>query len=425
MKRSTWAAAILAAVVMLIAACSSSSGSGGSSSSGASAPTVNSKLTGAPIVIGSICSCSGPQSAALVLLKGTMNAWVSWTNAHDGVNGHPVKLIFKDDGLDPAAGLAAAKTLVEQDHVMAIVGEASSVDANWASYVQSKGVPVVGGTSFESSFFSNPDFYPSGTSVPVLSIGQFLTMKKLGLKHFGVMYCAESPVCAQLGQLGTLGSALTGGTISSKAISVSATSANYNSQCLAMKSAGVDGLEVASNSTVVTRVTDACAKLGYKPKPISTNPTFAPDWLKDPNLDGAMVVSTNANYLDTAVPGVKDFLDALSTYAPSVKSSPQFSFDTLYGWSGGQLFAAAAKAANLSSTSTPADVKKGLYALKNETLGGIASPLTYTEGQPTLVSCYFTNEVKGGKLVASDGDTPSCLPAAQVKTLAGVLKAAG
>ncbi len=54
-------------------------------------------------------------------------AWASWTNAHGGINGHPVKMIVKDDAPEPVGGAAVAKELVEQDHVMAI-GDYSLVD---------------------------------------------------------------------------------------------------------------------------------------------------------------------------------------------------------------------------------------------------------------------------------------------------------
>lgn len=419
MRRSTRALAAVAALPLIVTGCSSSSSNGS-----AKQAVTNPKLTGAPIVVGTIGSFSGPQSAALALLPQTMQAWESWTNAHNGINGHPVKLIIKDDGSDPATALKDAKELVEQDHVVAIVGESSLVDATWASYVQQQGVPVVGGISLETPFLTNPDFYASGTSVPVMMVGELAEMKARNLKHLGVMYCAESPVCAQLGGLAQLSSQLTGGTIKTTTASVAATSPSYDAQCLTMKNANVDALMVGANSTVVTRVADACANLGYKPITINESPTFARDWLSDANLDGAVLISPNANYVDAAVPGVKDFLAALSAYAPNVQGSPQFSYDNIYPWAGGQLFAAAAKAANLSSTSTPADVKKGLYALKNETLDGIAPPLNFTPGQPSMVPCYFVTQMKSGKLISA-GTAPQCLSATQLQGLATALKALG
>src|SRR5207244_2406121 len=95
----------------------------------------------------------------------------------------------------------------------------------------------------------------------------------------------------------------------------------------------------------------------------------------------------------------------------------------IFPWAGGQLFAAAAKAANLSADSKPADVKRGLYMLKAETLNGIAPPLSFVEGQPGLPSCFFNTAVKSGKLVTTDNGTPTCLSAAQVQGLGAALKA--
>ena len=74
------------------------------------------------------------------------------------------------------------------------------------------------------------------------------------------------------------------------------------------------------------------------------------------------------------------------------------------------MFEAAARAAKLTPASTPADVKKGLYALKNETLGGFSSPLNFEPGQPTQVPCTFVMGVKAGALTAPRGDKPLCVP---------------
>jgi branched-chain amino acid transport system substrate-binding protein len=66
-------------------------------------------------------------------------------------------------------------------------------------------------------------------------------------------------------------------------------------------------------------------------------------------------------------------------------------------------------------------VKKGLYALKNETLGGVAPPLTFTPAKPAFIPCYFTEQVKGGKFASLNGNKPTCLTAAQSTALAAAL----
>jgi branched-chain amino acid transport system substrate-binding protein len=104
---------------------SSSSSSGGSSSSGSSdtskcgsKPGV--KATGTPINIGTIDTkqpgtdfSDGPNM---------ITAYYNCVNANGGVNGHPVKLFVEYDQTQPAQIAAAAKKLIQSDHVVGIVG---------------------------------------------------------------------------------------------------------------------------------------------------------------------------------------------------------------------------------------------------------------------------------------------------------------
>jgi hypothetical protein len=76
---------------------------------------------------------------------------------------------------------------------------------------------------------------------------------------------------------------------------------------------------------------------------------------------------------------------------------------------GRPVFQAAAKAADLSPTSTAADVKKGLYDLKNETLGGLAPPLNFTPGKPAFANCYFTFKVENGQYVSLNNGHSNCV----------------
>ena len=48
-------------------------------------------------------------------------------------------------------------------------------------------------------------------------------------------------------------------------------------------------------------------------------------------------------------------------------------------WASGELFKAAVDASG-SGPVTSASVKRGLYALKNETLGGLSGPLNFVPG---------------------------------------------
>ena len=93
--------------------------------------------------------------------------------------------------------MAIVHTLVQQDHVVAIVAENSIVDAAWASYVQQQKVPVVGSAIFNIVYEENPDFFSPGETTVSGSYSTLAAAKKLGDTKFGLLYCAEAAACAQ------------------------------------------------------------------------------------------------------------------------------------------------------------------------------------------------------------------------------------
>jgi branched-chain amino acid transport system substrate-binding protein len=367
-----------------------------------------------------ICSCSGSQQASLGDNGTAIQAWAKWVNAHGGINGYPVRVTVMDDGENPATGLDYAKELVTRDHVIAVVGESSLVDAAWANYIASTGVPVVGGVPQEAPFLTNPDFFPSGAQLSLVG-GVSALARSVGKHHLGVFYCAEAPICAQAvpparGVARRLGMIVTAGAIAASAPS-------YAAQCLAAKGAGVDAIWVADTAPVVQRFAADCKQQGYDPLEVGELGSATTAWLTDPNLSGILLTANNADTYDTSLPGLKAFYAALRQYAPGILTSSTAveKPNTIFAWAGGLLFQAAAKAARLTPASSPADVKRGLYALKNETLGGIAPPLTFTPGRATFVPCYFTDELKGGTFVPSNGGKPSCLSRQETAALVASL----
>ena len=78
-------------------------------------------------------------------------------------------------------------------------------------------------------------------------------------------------------------------------------------------------------------------------------------------------------------------------------------------WAAMELFGTAVKAGGTGPV-TSASILAGLYTLKDETLGGLAPPLTFVKGQANLHNCYFVIGITGGKFVAPNGITPSCAP---------------
>lgn len=404
-------AALALGAILLLSACGASDGDSGASAS---------KPPGDPIVLGVIGSYSGSQAASIGLADEGTQVWADAVNDSGGINGHPVELVIKDDAGDPAKSLQSVKELVEEEKVMAIIANNSLVSSSWADYVTEKGVPVIGGNPTESVFFSNPNFYPIGSNVVTMIFGQFEQMKKAGLQKMGLLYCAESPTCASLEGLAGGLAGVAGDVEVVAASKVSATQPLYSAECLAMKDAGADALFVGHNAAAVVAITGGCAKAGYDPVDVNQATVVSSQTLTAPQLNGTLLTGPDVTQTDTSVPGNKEMEDAIKKFQPDMIDDPQYTPNVQWAWLSGKMFEKVAELANLGPTSTSADVKKGIYMIKDETLGGVAPPLTYTEGQPTFLDCWFNMTIEDGKMVM-DGLDPQCLTPDQLEGITTAL----
>jgi branched-chain amino acid transport system substrate-binding protein len=98
----------------------SAAASGSSTSTSSCGPKPGVAATGSPINVGTIDTkqpgtdfSDGPNM---------INAYFACVNANGGVNGHPLKLFVEYDQTQPAQVAAAAKQLIQTDHVVAIDG---------------------------------------------------------------------------------------------------------------------------------------------------------------------------------------------------------------------------------------------------------------------------------------------------------------
>jgi branched-chain amino acid transport system substrate-binding protein len=98
----------------------SSSSSTGSTSTSSCGPKPGVKATGTPINLGSI-NTKQP-GTDFTDIANMAQAYFTCLNANGGVNGHPVKLFVQTDQTQPAQIAAAAKQLVQTDHVVGMVG---------------------------------------------------------------------------------------------------------------------------------------------------------------------------------------------------------------------------------------------------------------------------------------------------------------
>jgi len=404
--RTLIAAAAALTLALGVAAC----GSDSDDSTGSSQASAAVKLPpGDPIVIGSIGSYSGPQSASLGAADETIKAWQDHTNAEGGINGHPVKLVVVDDAGNPTKAAQLVKQLVEQDKVQAIVGATSTVTESFQEYTSSKGVPVIGSAEFQQDYTTNPLFFPTGTQAVMFDYGLLVEAKKAGVTNIGVLPCAEVAACS-LGVKLFQGLAQIVGVEVSYTQKITATQPSYTSECLAAKSKGVDGLAIIQNSQTVLRAATQCAQQGYEPKQLNVSATTGLAWEDQPSMEGVITTQSNPVLADESIPALKTFHEALDKYAPDVADGEQYNEIDSSVWAGGQVFKLAAERGKLTPKSTPADVLKGLYTFKNETVDGVAPPLTYVKGKPSFVTCWFPQTIKSGKFTPlTQGAKPNCI----------------
>jgi branched-chain amino acid transport system substrate-binding protein len=369
--------------------------------------------TKSTVVIGDLCSCTGPEASTISQTTATMQAWASWVNSHGGLAGHPVKLVVQDDNYSPVQAIAAANTLIDTDHVIAIFDN-SDEDPSWGPVAQKADVPVLGGQETDSGW-QNADFYPAGASFNYTGPVGDIVAKKAGVKKEADLYCVEVTICAPTKQGVTLAAHYGIKFVYTSGISFAAP--NYSAECLAAKQAGATAMSVGDASSIVDKVVENCAAQGYTPLELSSDGTVAIAWLDIPGMNGNIDTQSDLPWF-VHNSATKDMYAALAKYAKGVTTGQNFGEVVLQSWSDGALLQAAVATAKPSGALTSAVIKKGLYALPSgETLGGLAPPLHFVKGKPANNSCFFVMGVKHKKFVELNGGKTICAPLVKAGTL--------
>jgi len=405
--RVSWRLGLVTMAMVIAAATAGVTGASASGSPAAAKPT---KST---IVLGWVGDTSSVQGSAGQDTRAAVLAWAKWINANGGVAGHPVNVIAKDVGTDPAKTESTVKDLVENQHVVAFVGNAaSSTDSVYKQYLIDQNIPIVGGQAYSSAMANDQLLFPASPGVITSVWMQPYAASQANAKQLGLFWCSSNPACA--GAVGLYKNFATdvGATLVFDQ-KIDDTASDYTANCLAAKSAPANSIAVAAGASQGTRIIQSCARQGYNPLYVVPASAYQDVLLKLAKAGTLKHLSVPSDtFLWFPNPGnksstsFKNYLAALKQYAKGTAPGPP----SALGWISGQLFAAAGK--NFGDTVTNEDVLTGLYALNGETLDGLApQPLTYTKGKFTTVSCFFMAALKGTKLEAVDGGKPACKPA--------------
>jgi branched-chain amino acid transport system substrate-binding protein len=360
--------------------------------------------TGSTIVIGNVGDYSGIVGSVLHMGGPMAQVVARHINDTGGLNGHPVKMLVADAAGDPSRALSIVRDMVENKGVVAFMGNLWVLSASGArSYLEQKKIPAIGGDVATAMWFKSPMFFPQASSFPTMAVGSVKTMADLGYKKIALGYCAEVEACKIYHDEGTARAASVGAEIVYTA-QVSLAQPDYTAECIQAQRSGAQALMLGVDSTALSRFARSCFQQGFKVPIVTASLATIASTTKDPNLEGLLSPVGTFPYVANDLPAEGEYAAAIARYAPTLEQSSA----TSAVWVSGALLREVSKA--LPPTVTPADFLKGLYQIKNNTLGGVAPPLTFIEGKPAPdFTCYFIQKIVGGKFTAPQGSKQTCL----------------
>jgi branched-chain amino acid transport system substrate-binding protein len=394
----------------------SASGSAGSGSSSGGSTTPGAPTPGAPaaagadkppVVIGNVGDYSGIIGT---LMKGgnVMAAVVArYINEHGGLSGHPVQVVTGDAGGDPARALSIVRDMVENKGAVALMGNLWVFSGGGPrSYLEEKKVPVIGGDGTMRVWDESPMYFSSGSPYPAMSLGAVKGLADLGHKKQAIIYCVEAEQCGVWRNIAKQRAAQFGVEIVYEA-QVSLAQPDFTAECIQAQRNGATGVQSAVDGPSIARLARACAQQGYKPQYMGISLAIIDSISNEPALEGLFAPQGNFPFTSSSTPYEAEYQEIRQKFAPSLANSPAVA--TV--WAAGALLREVVKGAALPAGKvTSADLLKGLYTIKDNTLNGLSgAPLTFVEGQKKLVNCFFYIELSGGKWGAPYGSTPKCV----------------
>lgn len=311
-RRTALGLATLLSVVSL-AACGSDGDSAGSDSE---------------IVVGAFGPLTGP-AASLAVLYDAQKAYFEELNANGGIDGLKVKLVVRDDQLNPANTPAAARQLVESDQAALLCGPAGSPTTMAVkSYLEQRRIGVIPGAGSselagETSFLLVPDYVQLGAQLAEYAA------EEVGSTKVAIAYTDDSvgqpTLAGAKWQMEELGLELVA------EVPFNGTAPDQSATVAKLKDSGADFVIINNTAPVISQVFKAAEKIGFAPTWGATWPaqTKALLELAGSSLeDGNIVFSTP--FVLGASDAAADFRRVLDERAPDVDQADTIA---MLGWS--------------------------------------------------------------------------------------------
>jgi branched-chain amino acid transport system substrate-binding protein len=253
--RRTTLLGIVAAFVLLAAACSSSAKGSTNSPSGGSGGTT--------YKLGVLVDMTGLASTNDHYFPQGVAAGVGVA----GTEGVKVKYVVADTQSSPAGTLAAAKELVEQDHVFAVLA-LSALTFAAAPYLTSKGIPVIGAAQDATEWLTARNMFSIfGTEDYTKVYSQYgLIYKGLGATNLASIGYSVSPASADAAKGTAVSARLAGLKVGYMNANFPFGSTNVAPAALAIKAAGSDALNASIETNTEFALINALRQEGVNLK---------------------------------------------------------------------------------------------------------------------------------------------------------------
>ncbi len=379
--------------------------SGGSTAGSTSGTASSGAATLSTINLGNVGTYSGVIGSVFAGAQQSLEVWEAYTNAHGGLNGHPVHVYFEDDGGDPSTSATDVQQEVTQDHVIAFVGDLMPLTVSASvPYLQQQNIPVIGGDASSFEWWQSPILFPQASGISNENDPTFKAAVARGYTKMGLLYCIEDSTCTNAYTQGIQkGGAKADGVDPVYVATYSITQPDLTAECLDAKQAGATFIYFAGDGDSLVRMASDCAAQGYNPLYEADSIAVSEAIASDSHLNGLLSVQTNFPWPDAFTPAQQLYQQAVKDYDPSLVGSASTSAE----WASGELAVAADKF--LTANPTSAEFLQGLWSIKNNNLGGLSPPLTFTQGAPaTMSSCYFLMKLQNGTFTDLNNGTTQC-----------------
>jgi branched-chain amino acid transport system substrate-binding protein len=226
-----------------------------------------------------------------------------------------------------------------------------------------------------------------------------------GKTKLATIVCVEAQLCRDMERLGAESAAALGFDYVYRA-QTSLAQPDFTAECLNARNAGAQIIIILLDANSIGRISSSCARQGYKPIYATVSSILTEQQQDDPNLAGMIASSTGFVWFQTGTPATDEFQTAVRLMGSNVPKG----IGPTVGWTAGKLLERAGAA--LPEPPTSAALLNGLWSIKDDTLGGLTQPLTFTEGQPAKpISCWFDLRVVDHKWTNPDHFTQHCRPA--------------